>query len=668
MSAMTRGLFLQLPPPRFRFEDPPSNIPLAAGFLSAALDECPSRSAGAEILEPDVVDVLADEGLAQEIARRRPAALGMSLYLWNAQRSLFLASNMKKLNPGTLVLVGGPEVTPDNEWVLEHPAVDGGIFGEGESRIAMVLAALLQGQGGEAIPGTFFKRDGRVMANREAPEPWPLDRCDYPYIGGRIGPSRDGTIFLETVRGCAFKCRYCYYHKAFSGIRPHSRTSVAAVLDMAYSTESRIREIYLMDPTFNARRGFRELLAEMAARRARKDVAIHTELRGDFLRADDVALLKEAGLASAEVGLQSTNPAALRAAGRHGKSERVAHGVSLLKQAGIKVTTGIILGLPEDTPEGFRSTLDWLKRTQAYSEIQPFVLSVLPGTDFRACAPALGLAHDRRPPYYVHSTPTFPEDELRHALEEFESVLDVELDRIPLPSLVDRGPIVVFDPEDCPYVSKWIVDPGRASDPDRLLPRLLPRVTDPFTLWFRGTCAEEVIGRILAQFTFRNPHAVLHMVWEFVRPPRVTFLEDMIQSAANPSLYVNRSYAPLIGPDEAVSPVLTVVFPDPGEDGVREALLAEYGHCAEIVWDIGSAPHFRSRPSPVPLLVSATRSGIGNRLNDLFRELERICGDDPEQILFRDWALQQEWNLTVRQADTGSQREERILVKGPEGS
>ena len=71
------------------------------------------------------------------------------------------------------------------------------------------------------------------------------------------------------------------------------------------------------------------------------------------------------------------------------------------------------VGLPGDTPEGFVNTLERLKASQSYSVVHPFVLSILPGTDFRLRADELNLQYDPHPPYFVRSTPTFPADEIR---------------------------------------------------------------------------------------------------------------------------------------------------------------------------------------------------------------------------------------------------------------
>jgi len=588
----------------------------------------------------------------------------MTLYVWNAQRSLFLAANIKRRAPETLVIVGGPEVTPDNRWVLEHPAVDAGVFGEGESRIARVLAALPAGSEPLGIPGIFFKDRTGLHTNLDQSEPWDLGSCPYPYLDERITPSRDGTLFLETVRGCRFRCRYCYYHKAFPDVRLHSARCIEAVLDFAYATEARVREIYLMDPTFNAAKRFRDILRLMAARRSVKEIAVHTELRADLLSPEDVLLLKDAGLKSAEVGLQTTNAEALRLAGRLEDPEKAAHGIKLLKDAGIEVTTGIILGLPGDTPEGLTSTLAWLKRTGSYSVVHPFVLSVLPGTDFRVNAEDLGLKYDNRPPYYVQSTMTFSRHALQHALLECERTFDMELDHIARPSLVDHGPDVVFEPSHAPYISKWIVVPGAGRSWTRILSSVIEKATDPFTLWFNALYHEKAMLEIIREFVLRNPHAVLNIVLDYPEPPPVSFLESALEAAADPGLFVNRSYQPLYGPDAVVTPDFTVILPDPGDPAAREEITESLLYMAAPVWERSTPPEDDLPHAAAPVLLSRSIQEIWSRADDFFRELQRAYGEHREEVLFRDSALQQAWDRRNGRLRLEGRLAEKILVTG----
>ncbi|MEW6533066.1 MAG: radical SAM protein [Thermodesulfobacteriota bacterium] len=661
---MKRVLFVQLPPPRFRFEEPPTNIPLAAGFLVSALRASTEPGFQSSVLDPAVADFLADEGLAARIMGQQPDVVAMTLYVWNSQRSLFLASNLKRRLPGLRVIVGGPEVTPDNQWILEHPAVDAGVFGEGESRIAPMMELML-GASKSQPPGTFRKARGKLLINDDTPQPWDLAAAPYPYLDRGISPSWDGTLFLETVRGCPFQCRYCYYHKTFAGVRKHPAQSIRSVLDMTYSQQSGVRELYLMDPTFNAIRGFRTLLKELRKYRPQKDVALHTELRADLLTRQDVELLKDAGLRSAEVGLQSINRDALREAGRTGDPEKVARGVEFLKQGGIEVITGIILGLPKDSPEGFAATLAWLKKTGAYSVVHPFVLSILPGTNFRTRASMLGLTYEPRPPYYVRSTPTFTQESIQASLLQCEEVFDMEMDHIPLPSLVDHGPEVIGRPDRADYISKWILDPSEEPSWRPLLDAVISRASDPFTFWFRGSSshrAEEAMVKILSQFCSGNPHAVLHVVAEFPEPPRSSFFRKALEVSADPGLFINRSYAPLVGEGEVVSVNFTLIVSDPGDPDRRERIADEYARFGTVVWNVTSPPRGGIADLPLPVLISWPISEDRQAQAELFEELLRLAGDSADEILFRLSSLQHAWERYVLGREPASRLEERILA------
>lgn len=657
---MNKVLFVQLPPPRFSFSEAPSNIPLAAGFVSAALDATAQGNFSSEILEPQIVDVFADQGLVREIVEHRPAIVAMTLYVWNVDRSLFLASNIKKLAPQTPIVVGGPEVTPDNAWVMRHPSVDAGVFGEGESRIGPLITALLRGDIPE-LTGFFLKTPTGLRLDPRPSPAWDLSLCRYPYLDRRIKSSFDGTLFLETVRGCPFRCRYCYYHKAFQGVRQHPAGPINEVLDFAYSKDSGVKEIYLMDPTFNVGPGFKKLARSVADRRNLREIALHTELRADLLSPEDVFLLRAAGLASAEVGLQTVNPAALKQAGRTGDPERIARGVALLKEAGIEVTTGIILGLPGDTPEGFSATLEWLKRTGAHSVVHPFVLSVLPGTDFRAEAENLGINFDPRPPYYVISTRTFAEANFKAALLECENTFDMELDYIPPPSMVDQGSHIVTDLDRTPYVSKWIVNLGTSRWRD-LLSQVVRKATDPFTFWFKGALDETSMVFLMRQFADANPHACVHVALELEDLPDLRFFDRALQAAAQPNHYLNRAYRPLYGQGEIISVNFWIVWPDPGDGQLRDRISGGYASVANFIWEIRKPHEKRLSESSTPLLFSRSIAEIDGGYEKVFDVLRETHSHRPEEVLFRDASLQEKWDSSIRKVAGASRFPEMILT------
>ena len=110
-------------------------------------------------------------------------------------------------------------------------------------------------------------------------------------------------------------------------------------------------------------------------------------------------------------------------------------GVQALLGEGIRVQVDLILGLPGDTADSIRRGIDYLARTRAYSTVQVFNLSILPGTAFRQEAAQLGMAYQPWPPYYVLKTPTLDVEQMHQLMEEAQEAFGIEFDPLPPPQL-----------------------------------------------------------------------------------------------------------------------------------------------------------------------------------------------------------------------------------------
>jgi hypothetical protein len=122
---MRRLRLVQLPVPQPAKYAATGNVPLAAGALAvAARRSALGKELAVEVVSPDATDELGDTALADHVARNEPAFVGLSLYLWNVERTLHLAREIKRRSPGTKILVGGPEVSADNPFVLANQGFD----------------------------------------------------------------------------------------------------------------------------------------------------------------------------------------------------------------------------------------------------------------------------------------------------------------------------------------------------------------------------------------------------------------------------------------------------------------------------------------------------------------------------------------------------------------
>ncbi len=585
---MKKLLSIQLPPPRFSFQEKLANIPLAAGFIAQAISDDVKRSFDTEILPNDVTDIFADSGLAEHIVQRNPDVLMLTLYLWNAKRSLALASRVKQMLPHVRVIVGGPEVTFDQEWLLKNSVIDVGVVGEGESRISDILESLYRSNCQNPAPGTFVRNAEHILCNRDEPASYNLTNCKDPYTLGLITPESWEKLYVETARGCRFRCRYCYYHKAFSAVKIHPKAEYEAALSHAYKRDAVTQEIYLMDPTFNALPHFREVLSFLVKLRKKKDIALHAELRADLLTKEDVLLLKNAGLKSAEVGLQSIHKDVLKIAGRSHDLDKIERGIHLLKSSGIQVITGVIAGLPGDSPQGFLETLSWLKEKETYDVVHPFVLSILPGTDFRFQAKKLNIEFDPEPPYFVRSTPTFSWSDIETSLQIFENMFSQCLNVIEIPALENMNDDNASSVFKATHLQKWVCKLDEKEVFASELPYVIKWATDPFIIVFRSSVltegTEEAMSKILKTFLQENPYCVLDVVIEFPKPPKKSFFLKIVQESAMMQHYLNRFFEPLYGKGRVLTINFTLLLTGTYNQDEKASIETDYEPFAAVSW------------------------------------------------------------------------------------
>lgn len=427
-------LLVQLPIPPVGLARPRGNIPLAAGYLKAYAQRHCGGDVQIEILPQDIADRYGDAALVAEILDREPWLVGFCCYLWNIERTLWVAGQLKQHRAETLIVLGGPEITPDNTWVLQSGAADYAVVGEGEATFARLLHALGSRRvSPDAIPGAIpLGCRGAALSDFGLGQPnpiEPLDEVPSPYLSGVLAPDGEGTIYLETLRGCRFRCKYCYYPKSFRRLRMFSQARVLETLRWANTAD--VKEIVLLDPTLNGRRDFDALLDLLARGNSAKRFSYSAELRAELLEPGQAERLAAARVSEVEIGLQTVDPLAQQLASRRTDPEAFARGAKALADAGIRRRVDLIVGLPGDRADSVRRGIEFLARHKLYDEVQVFNLSVLPGTAFRRNARRLGLVYQDRPPYAVLRTPTLQLEQIAMLIEEAEAAFGTRFDPLP---------------------------------------------------------------------------------------------------------------------------------------------------------------------------------------------------------------------------------------------
>jgi len=604
-------LLIQLPIPPLGPGRIRGNVPLAAGYLKLyaqlrGLDTFYDL----HIFPSHLANTLGDLALVEQILAHDPWMVGFSCYLWNIDRTLWIAERLKERRPNMKVILGGPEITADNSWVLQHPALDFAVIGEGEQTFAELLAALQATDRPTGLPGvilgchTFAKggsvrtpethtyRSAEGMAPKHSfplslsgPSFQPrhpledLNEISSPYLAGLLDAADEEMLLLETIRGCIFKCKFCYYPKSYTALHFLSDEKIAA--NLRHARERGAREIVLLDPTLNQRRDFDGFLRLLIDHNRDRRFTCFGELRAEGIKETTAKLLAEAGFTEVEVGLQSIDPLAMQLMDRKNNLKAVERGCRAMLDAGIHVKVDLIIGLPGDTPDSVRRSLHYLRDSGIYSDVQVFNLAVLPGTAFRQEAADLGLVHQPRPPYYVRRTPTLRQEDLFDLMHEASEVFELDWDPLPEPVLPTREQycgdhaILDLDIEDHPS-----------------LPAAHARA-QAFTLWLRGSDFTRQLPRAcgwIDRLLQETPFTTLQLVLEpTANPTSITseVLTELWSACQRHPSYLDRYYALQPG-RPAGAKRMVVLLRDAGSPA--EQWLAEVEQQAAILSDPTPSP------------------------------------------------------------------------------
>jgi Radical SAM superfamily/B12 binding domain len=542
-------LLVQLPIPPLGPEPIRGNVPLAAAYLKLfAQRQGLDQYYDIAILPARQANVLGDRALVAALVERNPWLVGFSCYLWNIERSLWIARELKRRRPDVRIVLGGPEITADNSWLLETPDYDFAVIGEGEQTFSQFLLALLgSSKSAQPIPGLYAPSSipGKRFDPARRPESrtplGDLNQLGSPYLAGILDAADEEMLLLETARGCRYRCRFCYYWKSYDKTYYLPEDIIRG--NLKHAVERGAREVFLLNPTLNQRSDFSELLGLLADCNQDRRFSYFGELRGEGVTEETARLLSAANFTEVEVGLQSIGPDAMKLMDRKNNLKAFERGVRAMRNQGIRVRADLIIGLPGDTVASVRTGLHYLHGLELGGSVQVFNLAVLPGTSFRQEAEALGLVHQPRPPYYVLNTPTMDRIDLFGLMQEAQQLFGIEYDAQP-------PPVLDFGPGGAERVWRLDLDSVEA-----IVAPPTDRPTQAFALWLRSSRFATHVAeatRAIQIILESNPFTTLQVVLEPAGSPsaqsiqndlRPRLLDELMSVCLTYPTYLDKFYA-----------------------------------------------------------------------------------------------------------------------------
>lgn len=336
--------------------------PLGLGYIAAALERA---GESVELLDNSVEDLSPEEFKAR-VRAAAPRLVGLSVCSSSHNTALLLARLAKEALPGVTVAAGGIHPSALPEKMLEEPAVDFVVIGEGEETLPQLLAALRSGSDPAAVPGLAFRSAKGVV--RTPPRPliedldalpfpaWHLMRMDRYTLPAQRRLTSAPAAAVITSRGCPHSCNFCSHNSVFRGrVRFRSPEGVVAELKELQQRYG-VGEVLFWDDSFLLRPERAEAVCRLILERGLK-LTWSCSSRADQFSPALAAQLYAAGCRLVSFGIESGSEEIRRSLNKGVTREQAFAAVRACRAAGLLSFCSFMLGSPGETEATAEETI-----------------------------------------------------------------------------------------------------------------------------------------------------------------------------------------------------------------------------------------------------------------------------------------------------------------------
>lgn len=343
---------------------------LPHGLLSIATE---MRRAGHEITICDFRQYKGPMTVAKAVMRQRPEFVGCGAMTVDFGIACQFFDNIKDLAPEITTVIGGVHASICPEDAEKHKSIDYIVTGEAEWTLTAMADECFVGCK-RVTAGESPDLDMLLPINREL-----VDYRDGELMHGAAWNSSYPYVTIMVGRGCPHKCNFCWpVSDTMFGKRVRQR-SVQHVMwelkDLMRRYHPRYIE-FIDDLLLIRKEWVDEFIGQYP--HVSVDIPFNVAARADIIckRGDHIAALRDIGLDTMNVGLESGCQRHLDFLGKGVTVEQNWEAVEILKGLGIKIVGNIIHGIPEETPSETLETVRLAKECDFYS---PSYLTPYPG-------------------------------------------------------------------------------------------------------------------------------------------------------------------------------------------------------------------------------------------------------------------------------------------------
>ena len=357
--------------------------PYSLAYATGALEK-----AGYEVKLIDAVarDLGREEVL--EIARKfAPELVILDTSTPSIYNDVEVAALIKDAQPDAHVSLVGTHPTALPEKTLKlSPKLDSVCMGEYDYTVVDLAGALEGGTGLSKVRGLCYRSNGKIYRNPHRELIPDLDELpfvsqvykkhlnirDYFYASVQYPQ-----VTILTARGCPYSCAFC--NAPFkNSYRARSVENVLDEFEYIQRELPEVREVMIEDETFPARKKRTlEFCKGIKERGIRLPWSCNARVNTDY---ETLSAMKDARCRLVCVGFESPTQAALNNIHKGTTREQQLKFMDNTRKLGLLVNGCFILGLPGDTRESIRETIEFAKKLNP-DTAQFYPLMVYPGTE-----------------------------------------------------------------------------------------------------------------------------------------------------------------------------------------------------------------------------------------------------------------------------------------------
>jgi len=313
---------------------------------------------------------------------------------------------VRRINPNSYIMWGGIHGIVEPEDAIKH--ADAVCTGEGEFAFKTFLELFKKGEDYTATPGFWFKKDNKVIKNRNLPLMTAKDMDELPaltYEDGELIYHRDrgfeplnGSNIIDYQElsyatvwsiGCPLHCSFCAntkfieYDSSYRRLRHSAPRTIIEELKRAISKQPHLSVVAFHDDSFLAL-PYKTL--EEFCKLYKAEIKIPFAVYGvipNYVEEDKIALLLDAGLNQVRMGIQSGSEKILEFYRRPTKLKRIKEAALIInkyKKYMIAPQYDIIVDNPVETPDDTKATVDLLYEMPRPFTLNVYSLRVIPNT------------------------------------------------------------------------------------------------------------------------------------------------------------------------------------------------------------------------------------------------------------------------------------------------